>query len=438
MRKAILTLAAVATTATAFTGAYWHHHSLASASVTSSSSGDNHQDHWTCSMHPQVVMDHEGFCPICHMRLVKMTSYGHAPAMDHSDHAMAGPSVVIDPAIIQNMGVRTAMVSFGPLHKSITAVGMLEPPESAQHDVNLRVSGWIEKLYANEEGIHVSKGDVLFDLYSPDLQLAAGELIAAATAARDATDDATKTQAKTMLESSHQKLRQMGIADRDITAVEEMTTPPQTFPIRSPADGHVLDKAVVDGSAVQSGMKVMRIEDHSKLWLDIEVYETDFPFIRLGQTVEATFTALPGETLRGPVAFIYPHLDHMTRTATVRVNLDNVNLALHPGMYAMARIQTQPLDSVVLAPREAIIDTGAKQIAYVAEADGHFSPRLVVVGTPGDDDMLQIVKGLSPGDRVVTSGQFLMDVESRTTEAIEKLRGGNTATDTSAMNGSMQ
>jgi RND family efflux transporter MFP subunit len=169
-------------------------------------------------------------------------------------------------------------------------------------------------------------------------------------------------------------------------------------------------------------MKVMRIEDHTKLWLDAQVYEQDIPLVALGQTVEATVDAAPGKTYTGPISFIYPHLDHMTRTATVRVTLDNPNHGLSPGMYAAVNIMTKPVSDAVLVPREAVIDTGTRQIAFVVMAEGRFEPRKVRMGVMGDDDRVQILEGLAPGETVVTSGQFLLDVESRTTEAINKLR----------------
>jgi RND family efflux transporter MFP subunit len=184
----------------------------------------------------------------------------------------------------------------------------------------------------------------------------------------------------------------------------------------------VVDKTVVEGSAVQAGMKIMRIESHAKLWLTAQVYEDDISMVALGQTVEATVDGVPGKTYSGPITFIYPHLDHMTRTEMVRITLDNPNHQLSPGMYATVNIKTKPVANAVWVPREAVIDTGTRQIAFVAMAGGHFEPRNVRMGIMGNDDRVQILEGLAPDEMVVTSGQFLLDVESRTTEAIDKLR----------------
>ena len=166
----------------------------------------------------------------------------------------------------------------------------------------------------------------------------------------------------------------------------------------------------------------MRIEDHAKMWLKVQIYEDQISAVKFGQTVEAQVDALPGRTFAGPITFIYPHLDHMSRTSTVRVTLDNPDMALRPGMYATAMVLTQPFADVIQVPREAVIDTGTKQIAFVMQSEGHFDPRKVSMGVSGDGDQVQILEGLAPGEMVVTSGQFLLDVESRTTEAINKLR----------------
>jgi RND family efflux transporter MFP subunit len=417
---------------------------------------------WTCGMHPQVIQDHPGFCPICHMKLVPLktssdenpthsagakreilyywdpmlgpSSISHSPGksamgMDlvpvYADAQSGGPAVTIDPTVVQNMGVRTAMVSRGLLTKTVRTVGMLEVPEPGQYDINLRINGWITKLYADQQGMHVHKGDVLFELYSPDLQVAGEELVGAIKSLKSlnaSASNAARSESQELITSAKQKLRLWGVADEDIDAIARNLKVPASIPFRSPAHGDVIDKMVVEGSAVQAGTKVMRIEDHSQLWLDAEVYEQDMPVVALGQTVDATVEAAPGKTFTGPITFIYPHLDHMARTETVRVTLDNPKHELMPGMYATVRIITQPMRDAVLVPREAVIDTGTRQIAFVALAGGHFEPRKVRMGIMGDDDRVQILEGLAPGETVVTSGEFLLDVESRTTEAIDKLR----------------
>ena len=301
-------------------------------------------------MHPQVIQDHPGICPICHMRLTPLkTDADESPnasapqkqlwwdpmlgpssisdkpgksamGMDlvpYSPPESAGPAVRIDPTIVQNMGVRTAEVTRGPLTKSVHTVGVIESPESGLYDITLRVNGWIEKLYANQEGMHVHKGDPLFEVYSPDLQVAEEELITAVQSLRSldpGTSDQVRKDAQRLVDSTRRKLELWDVAAEDIDAIARADKPPRTILFRSPAHGEVMDKMIVEGSYVQVGMKLMRIEDHSTMWLKLQVYEDQIPVVKLGQTVEVIAEALPSETFRGPISFIYPHLDHMARS----------------------------------------------------------------------------------------------------------------------------
>jgi RND family efflux transporter MFP subunit len=336
-----------------------------------------------------------------------------------------GPEVRIDGAIVQNMGVRTAQVTRGPLSKSIRTVGILRVPEPSQHDITLKVNGWIEKLFANQEGMHIQQGQPLFEVYSPDLQVAEEELIGAvrSLASLDAsTSDDLRRQTQALVDSAKRKLRLWDVADQDIDAIAAATTALRTVIFRSPATGDVTDKAVVAGSSITAGMKLMQIDDRSTLWLDTVVYENQVSLVSIGQDVQATSESFPGKTFNGTISFIYPRVDASTRTVTVRTVIDNADALLTPGQYVTADIATKPLPDVIQAPREAIIDTGTRQIAFVVKTAGHFDPVEVKMGLVGDGEQAQIVSGLQPGDTVVTSGQFLFDVESRTTEAINKLR----------------
>ncbi|HSU69612.1 MAG TPA: efflux RND transporter periplasmic adaptor subunit [Tepidisphaeraceae bacterium] len=413
---------------------------------------------WHCGMHPQVIQDHPGNCPICKMPLTSITStnsgdppqgggkqlwwdpmLGPSSISDHpgksamgmdmvpyTGHTAQGPEVTIDPAVVQNMGVQTATVTRGPLHKTIRTVGLFKLPEPGLHDVSLKVGGWIDRLYADQEGMHVQQGEPLFALYSQDLQVAEQELISAVQSKRSLGPEASATlkkEADDLINSARRKLQLWDVDEREIDAIARADRPPRDVVFYSPATGHLEDKMIVQGSAVQPGMKLLRLADHSKMWLDAEVYEEQIPLVKMGQTVEATLDAVPGKTFTGKVTFIYPHLEHMTRTLLVRATFDNPDFELKPGMYADANVVTEPVPDAVQVPQEAVIDTGTKQIAFVAEGSGHFSPRTVRAGIRGDNDRLQIVEGLAVGETVVTSGQFLMDVESRTNEAIAKLRG---------------
>ena len=413
---------------------------------------------WHCGMHPQVVQDHPGDCPICHMALTPIGNndtgsesgkrkilywwdpmLGPSSIADHPGKSamgmdlvpvygdQAGPGVMIDPAVVQNMGVRTATVTRGTLLKTVRTVGLLSLPEPGLHDVSLKVGGWIDKLDADQEGMHVHYGEPLFEIYSPDLQVAEQELISAVksqNALVPGASDTLRQESQNLIDSAKRKLRLWDVDERDIEAIASADQPPRDVTFRSPATGHIEEKMVVQGSSVQPGMKLLRIAGHSKMWLDVQVYGQQLPFVKLGQKVMATVDGVPGRTFTGTITFMYPHLDHMSRTLKVRATLDNPEFELKPGMYATADIVTQPVSDAILCPHEAVIDTGTRQIAFVADGGGHFSPRDVRVGFSGDGDQVQITEGLAPGETVVTSGQFLMDVESRTIEATRKLTTG--------------
>jgi Cu(I)/Ag(I) efflux system membrane fusion protein len=375
--------------------------------------------YWTCGMHPFVKLDHPGLCPICHMPLTPMHQHG-----GDDTNKGAPPMVVIDSAMVQNMGIRTAQVTRGPLMKSIRVVGMLDAPEPGVHEINLKVSGWIVKLYANQDSFHVHKGDPLFELYSPNLTVAGEELVGAVKSLKAlgrSTDPQALEEARQYFAGAKYKLSLFGVSDADIDRIAQTLVVPKTFTFVSPASGAVIEKMVVEGSAVEAGTKVMRIEDHDALWLDLQVYENDLAMIAVGQSVNAIVDAWPGRTIHGTITFIHPHLDRISRTVMARATLDNQDQILHPGMYASATIITRPTENAIQVPREAVIDTGITQTAFVVHPGGHFEPRKVRMGMTADDDRVEILEGLSPGEIVVTSGQFLLDVESRTNEAIDKL-----------------
>jgi RND family efflux transporter MFP subunit len=373
---------------------------------------------WTCGMHPQVIQDHPGRCPICGMELTPL-DVGNRSAERHHAHA-AGADVVVDPVVVQKMGVRLAPVVEGTLETPVRAVGVLAEAEPSRHDVNLRVSGWIERLPAHTEGMHLAVGDPLFELYSPELEAAVAELIAARRA-RDGLGSTVSGRATTerVLAAAERKLRLYGVAADEVARLMRLEHPPRTVTFRSPIRGHLVSKEVVEGAAVQAGARVMRIVDHSQLWLDARVFEQDLPLVRIGQRVRATLTALPGDVVKGEVIFIHPHIDETTRTAMVRIVVPNPTLMLRPGMYANTEIDTAAESATLLLPREAVIDTGVRQIAFVARGDGRFEPRRLTLGIEAEG-VVQVLAGLTAGEQVVTSGHFLLDAESRTREAIAK------------------
>ena len=358
---------------------------------------------WTCGMHPQVIRDEPGLCPICHMKLTPLETTGAT---------VSGP-LTIDPVIVQNMGIRVAEVHTGVIERTIRAAGYLAEAEPNVRDVNLRVSGWIETLYADTTGMHVEAGEPLFELYSPELQVAVEELIASRGRGGDGGE-------AVVAQAARRKLERFGLRPADVDRLARLDRAPRTVTFTSPVTGHVTEKLVVAGAAVKAGDRVLRIVDHSTLWLDAQVHPQDMAAVGIGSPVRAVIDGVAGEPIEGTVGFIHPHLDPETRTATVRARIPNPKLALRPGMYATVAISAVAVPDALVVPREAVIDTGKRRLVFVALEGGKFEPREVTTGASGDDGLVQIVEGLGGGERVVTSGQFLLDAESRTREAIQK------------------
>ncbi|HVS11271.1 MAG TPA: efflux RND transporter periplasmic adaptor subunit [Planctomycetota bacterium] len=407
---------------------------------------------FTCGMHPQVIQDRPGTCPICGMALTpvagtsavqraeggeRRVKYWWDPMMSppyisdqpgvspmgmdlvpvYEDEVSAGSTLLIDPTVVQNMGLRVARVEEAPLARTIRAVGILAEPEPARHDVNLRLGGWIDRLHADTEGMWLAKGDPLFDLYSPDLQVAIEELIGAR---RMGESPGSQSQADAVSESAARKLELYGLAREQVDELAALETAPHTVTFRSPAEGYLVEKTVYAGSAVTAGDTVMRIADTSRLWLDSRVFEKDLPHVQLDQEATATVDGRPGEGFEGRVILVHPRIDPTTRTALVRMEIENPELRLRHGMFATAFLRVEIASRAIVVPREAIIDTGARQVAFVALDMGHFEPRKVEMGASGEEGMVQVLSGLAPGEQVVVSGQFLLDAESRMKEAIQR------------------
>lgn len=434
---------------------------------------------WTCGMHPQVIQDHPGDCPICHMQLTPLATgeaasgstvqsvgdstdarvqrerkvkYWHDPMMSppyisdrpgrspmgmdlvpvyEEDARPAGAAVVIDPAIVQNMGVRTVAAMRSTLTRQVRATATIVEPESARIDINLRVSGWIQTLYADTDGVSVRKGDPLFDLYSPDLRLAIEELIAATRASSSTTGDqiaSLQGGSDTLIAAARLRLETLGLTPEQIEQLSTLEQAPATVAFTSPIDGVVVDKAnVYKGSSVMSGQLVLRLADRSTMWVEARVPEGSLGRLRVGQRATIAVDGARGPEITGDVVFIHPDLDEMTRTAIVRVAVPNPGGTLRAGMFAVAAIDAGSGTEVTVVPREAVIDSGASQVVFVSTGRGRYEPRRVRTGDSGEGGLVEIVSGVEPGESVVASGQFLLDSESRLREAIAKFLGQSDA-----------
>lgn len=355
---------------------------------------------WTCGMHPDVVQDHPGQCPICGMDLTPM-----------GETAASASQIHVPPQLVQTIGVRTEVARKQTIFRHLRAVGEVEVAEDEISVVNLRFGGWVERIAVDRTGDPVRRGQVLFDIYSPELVAAQEELLLAARTDPDGE----------LFASARRKLELWDIAEADIQAVLDAGQPARTLPIRSPDSGYVLHKSVVEGARVSPGSDLYRIGDLARVWVEAEVYEHDAPWVEEGQPAQMELSFMEGEVLQGRVAKIYPTLNEQSRTLTVRLEFDNPGVKLKPGMIATVWIEYRRLEDVLAIPTEAIIHSGRRQLVFVAEGEGHFSPREVSTGLRADHHMTEIRSGLAPGEEVVTSAQFLLDSESQLQEALQKM-----------------
>ena len=327
--------------------------------------------------------------------------------------------VHVDPAMVQNMGVQTAKVTLGALVHVVRTVGLVRTAAPLRYDITMRTGGWIGKLYATTNGATIRKGQKLFTLYSPRIVAAEDELVAAQKAVSRIRKTAHPTAIRPALQLRHSvelRLRYLGVDRAQINQVEKTLHALTYVTFHSPVNGQLIDVQARQKSRINAGATVMRIEKLAMLWLDTYVYENQLPWIHMGQRVTATLPAFPGRTFEGAVVFIDPYENPQTHTTIVRIVLKNATGKLRAGMYALADIHTPPVAHALLAPNRAIIHTGTGELAFVEISRGHFDPVRVSTGLRGDHGLVQVLSGLKPGQKVVTSGQFLIDVESQMTE----------------------
>jgi len=363
--------------------------------------------HYTCSMHPSVRSQEPGTCPICSMDLVPVTR----------EEVQTGV-IRVDAARRQAIGVRTAPVSVQPLTTTIRAVGTVTYDETRLSEVSLKYEGWIGRLWVDETGQAVRRGEPLFTLYSPDLLTAQQELLIATRAQAAARETEAPDRADYLLKAARRRLSLWDLSEGQIDEIARTGEPLQYVPILSPTSGYVVEKNVVEGAAVKPGETLYRIAGLDGVWVEAEVYESELPRVGVGQPVEVTFPYLPGRTFEGRVDYVYPYLQGGTRTGTVRVELANADLALKPDMYANVVLRSD-LGERLVVPEEAVIYAGPRRLVFVDLGEGRLQPREIEVGAKTADGY-EVLSGLAPGDVVVTSGNFLIAAESRLKSATEQ------------------
>ena len=411
---------------------------------------------YTCGMHPQIISDEPGYCPICEMKLTPIRQQSSVPSsgerkiaywaapMDPAyirnepgkspmgmdlvpvyEDEIAGNIIRIDPVTSQNMGMKMTKAEMKPLSKVINTVAHIDYDEEKLQGVNAKVAGWIERLYIDFEGKAVKKGDPIMEIYSPELVAAQQEYLSALknyNHLKEASLESARRGAEDLLAAARERLLLWDVSKSQIDNLETTGKVNKTITLYSPADGVVTSLKVVEGDKIMPGTKLLQVADLSAVWAIAHIYEYELPFISLGQEVDLSLSYLPGKTVKGKIAFIYPYLDTKTRDIQIRIDIPNRDLLLKPNMYANTTIQSSLPKKRLVVPNQSVIRSGLRNIAFVSLGEGKFMPREVKLGIIGQDDMIEILSGINEGDMVVTSSQFMLDSESRLREATNKIR----------------
>jgi len=372
--------------------------------------------YWYAPMDPTYIMEKPGKSP---MGMDLLPKY----ADEAGDASETG--IKIDPVTVQNMGVVTETVERGDLKVDIRTVGNLDYDEGKIFLVNTKYDGWIEKAYINYVGEQVNKGEPLFEIYSPDLVSTQEEYLSALKYRDKMLKSGfaeAEARAEDLLDAARNRLLNWDISEEQIQLLKEKREVKRTLTVVSPASGVVAQKMdqALEGMQAKAGMNLYKIADLSTLWVHIDIYEYQLPWIKVGQEAEIEIGALPGEIIRGKVLFFYPNLDKKTRTIRACVEIPNTDGKLHPDMYATVQFMPVAESNVVLVPETAVLHSGKRDVVVLALGGGRFEPRDVKLGLQGGG-LYQVREGLEGGEEIVTSSQFLIDSESNLREAINKM-----------------
>jgi Cu(I)/Ag(I) efflux system membrane fusion protein/cobalt-zinc-cadmium efflux system membrane fusion protein len=428
------------------------------AAPASATAADESPQQYTCGMHPMIIVDEPGLCPICNMELTPLKTGGDASdkpkgerkikywvapmdptyirdepgkspmGMDlvpvYEDEAVSGSIISVDPVTSQNMGVRMTVAKRKDLSRTVRTVGLVGYEEPKQYSVNSKIDGWVERLYVNETGQFVKKGAPLLEIYSPALVSAQEEFLLArdnSLALTDSPFPSIAAGADRLLESSRRRLKLWDISSRQISRLEKTGEVTKTLTLYAPYNGIVTMKMVREGQFIKGGMELLMLSDISNVWVYADIYEYEMPWVKVGQKAKIILPYVGSDPIVSEVSYIYPYVEPKTRTVKARFDIDNPDFALKPDMYVNVRLETQPVKNALTVPAEAVLHSGEVQTVFVALGGGKFEPRQVKTGVQNEDGDIEIIQGLLDGDHVVTSAQFMLDSESKLREAIQKM-----------------
>lgn len=415
---------------------------------------------WTCPMHPHVLQEEPGQCPVCGMNLVAVETAEEAPAPDDTSRILyyrnpmdptvtspvpakdqmgmdyvpvyadgaeevAGESttVRISPTVVQSMNVRSEVVERGDLAREIRTVGYLEYDQERMVSVTTKYSGWVETVYANYVGEPVEAGQPLFEIYSPELVQTQQELLSAREYVErlDGAPAEARNRALALVEAARTRLSYWDISALQVHEMETTGELFRTLQVVAPSSGVIMMRARgLEGMAVSPGTELFHIADLSTLWLSVEIFENQVAWIDVGTPADVSFTYFPGEAFRGTVRFVEPEFSERTRTLSVKLEVPNPTGRLRSGMFATVVFQPLASEQVLTVPSLAVLRTGQRNVVIVDLGEGSFTPREVVLGHEAGG-RVEVRAGLEEGERVVTSSQFLLDSEASLQEAVQKM-----------------
>jgi Cu(I)/Ag(I) efflux system membrane fusion protein len=354
--------------------------------------------YWYDPMKPEVHFDAPGPSPFMDMDLVPK----------YADEVQGG-LVKIDPRMVQNLGMRNAPVVRDTFWQRVDASGLVEADEGALHAIEARADGWVERLAVRSADAPVRAGMPVAWIYSPAILVAQEELLLAQQRGDVPLRDAARD-----------RLRLLGLTGGQVDAIVAAGKPQRQVALLSPVTGYLAELNLREGEAVAPGRALARVVDLARVWVTVDVPEAQAGWLRAGRPAEVTVPAHPGRIFEGKIDYLYPRVDAATRTMRARIVLANPDLVLRPGMFAAAALYGGPRREVLLVPEEAVIRTGEREVVILVEGEGEFRPVVVRTGATRNGQT-EVLEGLLEGNRVVTSGQFLIDSEASLRGAFPRL-----------------
>ncbi|EOV3436634.1 efflux RND transporter periplasmic adaptor subunit [Vibrio parahaemolyticus] len=375
----------------------------------SAASSSNEPLYWVAPMDPNYKRDKPGKSPMG-MDLIPVYAEDLAGEQDKPG------TVKIDPSVENNLGVKTTQVSLEQLSPRIETVGYIAFDESHLWQTNVRVAGWVEKLYINAVGEKVNKGDVLFTLYSPELVKAQEELL-----------NAYRTGRNGLVKGATERLVTLGVDRSQIKAITQRGKASQTIEIKAPEDGVIASLNVREGGYLSPAQAVISAGPLENVWVDAEVFERQAHWMKAGSDATMTLDAIPGKEWQGSVDYVYPILDPKTRTLRVRLKFSNPNGELKPNMFANIALQPVSDNAVLTIPKSSVIRSGGMARVVLSEGDGKYRSTRIEVGREAED-RIEVLQGLAQDDRIVTSAHFMLDSESSQTADLSRISSPTEAT----------